>query len=118
MSVTPNCFLNFSKAALNENDEFSKRNSLSRAYYAAYHLAKKYFSTLSTEENNVGMHKAFIDALMMHPQDSLERKVGIQLQTLHSRRVKADYKIHLTIPISDPAMQISAVENVFKLLSK
>ena len=117
MSVSPDCFLNFSKTALNEIDEFSKRNSLSRAYYAAYHLAKSHFPTILIEDANVGMHKSFIEALMKCPQDSLERKIGMQLHTLHIRRIKADYKIQLDIPKSDPAMQITGVEKVFKLLS-
>lgn len=114
MSVQPNAFLESAKALISENTEIAKRNSVSRAYYAAFHRAQITYPFVPPRGKST--HKSYFEHLELFPPGSVERVLGVKLKTMHGRRVIADYKLRAEIPISMPAMQIIAAEDVYELL--
>lgn len=79
--------------------EARRRTILSRCYYAAYHHLRGHSCARSFDEyapGNTGMHKRFITYLAKHT-DSQVRLAGARLSSLYSLRLRADYRIGLTI---------------------
>lgn len=117
MSVTPADFLACAEAHAQHNDEMSKRNAISRAYYAAFHKAQEKFPLPKTTNMGMGIHSSYIDNLIETDKNSESRRIGLKLKTLHSRRARADYNITQDLPTADTAMQIAAAKELFTFLS-
>jgi len=118
MSVSPSDFFQSAKELASNVDEISRRNSVSRAYYAAYHHMSSIipYDGDSVNGRNAGMHRSYINQLMEANQDSVERKAGVKLQSLHARRVKADYRICDNLDARMVSMQIDGVNFIFNLV--
>lgn len=115
MSVTPSDFLDSAqKLAAAGNDEMSQRNAISRAYYAAYHRS---CASLPPEKTggNTGMHRSYINQLMAADPGTIERNAGVKLNSIYSRRIRADYRLHENLSVGAVAMQISAATELFQL---
>ena len=69
------------------------RNGISRAYYAAFHIAKSFLESNSNlqRRNNEGSHEFVINALKKQRDNEL-KEIGMELDTLRIRRVRADYQ--------------------------
>lgn len=67
------------------------RNCISRSYYAAFHLFDAWYNSLSPDEKAGGnSHEKVIRTLLNHSDECLNDQ-GKLLNTLKSRRNKADY---------------------------
>jgi len=119
MSVTPSDFLQSAIALSNNIDEMAQRNALSRAYYAAYHLAVQHIKLDATEhgEERKGVHRRFIDQLQEHDGGSTERNVGGRLNQMYQRRIVADYRLDESLRHDSVARQIDVARQVFHLLT-
>lgn len=118
MSVKPLDFLTAAIELSTVNSEISKRNALSRAYYAAYHTAIENFpldESYTPPDKNSGMHKKYISYLMSRDTTSTERLIGIALGKLLKKRVKADYHLDANLELDDLALQIGGTKSVFKM---
>ena len=62
------------------------------------------------------MHRRYIEQLLAANPGTLERNTGVKLNSLYSRRIKADYRLQDDLPVSAVAMQISAATELFQLL--
>lgn len=119
MPVSPSDFLESAAAIIAaDTSEISIRNSLSRAYYGAFHCASEAFpvETLPASDEdaeNAGMHKKYINRLLQG--NKIEREAGVKLGALHSRRIKADYKLTISVPVRDVAMQIDGTKILFSI---
>src|SRR5690349_21099744 len=92
-----------SNGSPSSNREAFDRSAISRAYYAAYHHAKKWHDGLIAPGSNQGPgggeHQTLINRLK-NPSASVgpyeqkqSRMLGAKLSALRDRRVVADYKI-------------------------
>ena len=118
MSVKPLDFLTAAIELSTVNSEISKRNALSRAYYAAYHTAIENFpldESYTPPDKNSGVHKKYISYLMSRDTNSTERLIGIALGKLLKKRVKADYHLDANLELDDLALQIGGTKSVFKM---
>lgn len=118
MSVTPSDFLDSARViASSGKDEMSQRNAVSRAYYAAYHRSCEIIPPIKREaDNKVGMHRGYIDQLMEAEPSTKERTAAVKLSTMHSRRIKADYRLNEFFRQDSVAIQLSAATELFDLL--
>ncbi|HDG98751.1 MAG TPA: hypothetical protein ENG73_11400 [Desulfobacterales bacterium] len=82
-----------SKESLPKVDEEAKlRTSISRAYYAAHHKARRYLEKEGYRVPKDGTAHGFvIDSLKRHP-DGKYRILGIHLDRLLKDRIRADYR--------------------------
>lgn len=116
MCVKPCDFLNSAIQLAGSGDEMSKRNALSRAYYAAYHHAIEICDPVGEdEEARTGMHRRFIEGLVQSDPGTLNRRVGVKLNTLYAKRIKADYRLTDEIVASQVALQINDARAVLAL---
>jgi hypothetical protein len=75
------------------NGQAECRSSISRAYYAVHHLACDFFETIGLRAPTSGeAHVAIIQGLLESGDDELSA-IGSDLETLHSQRHAADYKL-------------------------
>src|SRR4051812_32522353 len=118
MSVTPEQFIECARELAKSLDEISTRNSLSRAYYGAFHAIQSQIPPVTNHDDDmpIGMHKRYIAQLMDAPNNSPERKLGIKLNALFSRRRKADYFLSADFRSIDAALQLSVADEVITLL--
>jgi uncharacterized protein (UPF0332 family) len=99
VSVTPQCFFSFAQEALQQVDnEFSSRNSASRAYYAAYHCcyAERARCPSLKEDELKGSHDKLysrIGNLESSPANDLLKKMGYLAKMMKSVRHSADYSV-------------------------
>lgn len=119
MSIRPLDFLAAAIELSTVNTEISKRNALSRAYYAAFHTACEKFpldKSYTPPNNDVGVHKKYISYLISRDAASVERLMGLALQKLHKKRIKADYKLDENLMPDDLALQIEGTKKIFKMV--
>jgi hypothetical protein len=119
MSVSPSDFLQSAKEFATSTSEISKRNGLSRAYYAAYHLSSEKFpldENFTPTNLKAGAHRKYISYLETFAAGSLQRIIGVHLNKLYSKRIKADYKLSENINPSDLALQLAGTDQIFYLI--
>ena len=103
MTVSPRDLLREARyAAHRKDEETARRTAISRAYYAAFHAARKYHTRLpkpGRSKANVGDHENLIHQLR-NPDpslpDELRKKstvVGTLLLKLRPSRMLADYEL-------------------------
>lgn len=116
MSVTPKDFLdsaeNLSKSG---SDEMTQKNILSRAYYAAYHRSCEFIKPEESDEN-VGVHKRYINQLMRGENGSKERKIGGRIRSMYLRRRSADYLLQDAIKNDASGLQLGTAKELFLLI--
>lgn len=108
MAIGYRDFMGYASEAINAEDcEFSRRNSMSRSYYAVYHAALAYGDSVSVppvSDFSGPTHRKLSKFFEgnMHADKSLRlqlRRLGYQLKQLHQGRCDADYEIDETITI-------------------
>lgn len=113
MSVTPKEFLDSAiELSKSGQDEMTQRNVVSRAYYAVYHQSCALIKPENSDEN-VGIHRRYINQLMKGDNGSTERRLGSKIKSMYSRRVIADYCITENIDRLAVAIQINAAKDLF-----
>ena len=81
------------------SEQAKLRSAISRAYYAAFHQAKRFLENkehLTIPLQNV--HKFVINQFQNYP-DPVRQKIGNRLQVLRGYRNQADYEESITITI-------------------
>ncbi len=74
-------------------DEASLRSAVSRAYYGAFHLAREFLEAIRRPvPRNVNAHVEVARQLQRSGQRDAYR-AGSLLGDLHSKRIKADYRL-------------------------
>lgn len=114
MAVTFGDFLDFAKS-LPEDREIDIRNSISRAYYAAYHACYPNYSHDRLAEG--GVHNKLISALIKSPS-AQDRRVGYILQQIKSLRTVADYSLTEAITVTDKRAAVKQTESLLAILPK
>lgn len=120
MSVTPQNILDSAIEMQDDASEMATRNTISRAYYAAYHLAIDVFPVdkKAAQNSQTGVHDTYITQLQKSNPDSVERFTGVKLNTLKGKRRKADYFLNDDIRPFEAAMQIKTAEELFSTLEE
>jgi len=114
MPIEPLDFLNIAKS-YPETSEIERRNTMSRAYYAAYHACNQRFKASNT--HNGGMHEKLIQSSINSP-DKNDRILGYLLRPLKGLRVKADYHIDVDIVVAERQDAITHAEKIIEKLNQ
>lgn len=95
-----------------------RRSVISRAYYAAFHPAKRlvYYRQYERESKEGGEHKRIWVALRIKGEPQ-ERPLGNWGETLFGLRVAADYKTTPDKPITDSSVE-RAIEDAKKIRNR
>ncbi|WP_026600230.1 hypothetical protein [Methylomonas sp. 11b] len=107
-------FLQFAKA-LPDDSEIQIRNSISRAYYAAYHHCLDVYKMDSSADG--GVHAKLISGLVKSP-DTNDKKIGYILKQLRALRTTADYDLSSTVTANDKYTTVSQTERLIDILPK
>jgi len=114
MPIDKQAFLQFAKS-LPENTEIQIRNSVSRAYYAAYHACLEVYKMDGSADG--GVHAKLISGLTKST-DANDRKIGFILQQLKGFRTVADYHLSATVLVQDKETSIKQTEKLLEALLK
>lgn len=114
MTINKEDFLSFAKS-LPEDSEINLRNSMSRAYYAAYHGCGEIYAHDRSAAG--GVHNQLIEGLKHSPNIN-DRKLGFILDQLRSYRTMADYFLSQSITLSDKQVTIKQTEKLLELLAE
>jgi len=126
MSVSPRDLLREARdIAARADVETARRTAISKAYYAAYHGAKRYHDLLpkpGRSKANVGEHDNLIHQLQ-HPDQTLsaeERKrsmvAGGLLLRLRPMRIRADYELQAEVSVPDVGDAIELAAQTLNLV--
>ncbi len=125
MSIQPTDLLDLAER-LETGAECDRRASISRSYYAAYHLCLDWHQALpepgSVAGKAGGKHQELINQLQNPgpgiPQElkKLSRKLAIKLQTLRDRRVLADYKLRDALADNEAVTQLQQSRDMMNLM--
>ena len=126
MSVCAEDFLSTAKDLLNNgNCEIDYRNSMSRAYYAAFHLLKTITDTLPSSTNSnpaYDSHNDTIDKLLLFPKDVEQRVIAKAIRNdiikRKAQRKSADYKLNQSINEKDAEAQLESVSLLFDEINR
>lgn len=126
MSISPQDLLSWAKRLLaGAASETELRDTISRAYYAAFHEARHFHDTLPAKgqapRKRVGIH-AKLSHRLQNPSlprsDERYRRsqvLGHHLKFLHARRVEADYRLDVDIDRAKVERIVERVDRVFEL---
>lgn len=96
MSLSPEDILNLAESLCTSPEEASYRFSVSRAYYANYHEAKRLAEDLGLQlGTGMGVHQSLISSFRGHGHS--HEKIAGRLNRLKIARVKSDYRLSESI---------------------
>lgn len=105
MSVSYQDFLDFAEIHIIDNQkgtEIEFRNSISRAYYAVYLLAKEIAEKLPAPNGvNMTQSGSHEKVIAKFDKDPKLKRIAYLIQQQKLKRCEADYDIHLTITHSE-----------------
>ncbi len=109
-------FLEFAKK-MDTTCEAGSRSCVSRSYYCTYHETKKFMEdklNINVDGiTNLGMHERVSKTLIDDKNPRL-KGLGYKMQTLHSRRVTADYHLDKTCTAVSANEAITEAEKILK----
>lgn len=108
MPIEAKSFIAFADNAIKNDDEFSVRCSVSRAYYGAFHIARIYLGL-----DEYANHNEVIDGIR-----SDDYTLGSMLSSLHSSRKLADYRISRNCNKEKAFWHIEKCKNFIRSIKK
>jgi uncharacterized protein (UPF0332 family) len=95
--MNPRLFLELARFFANSSglpfDRASFRSAISRAYYAAYHVAVRFLATIHVEIKEPAKGHDAVRQAFLFCSDPLAKEIGVMLRTLHTQRKWADYEL-------------------------
>lgn len=118
-------FLDSAKELAQNKNETAFRNSISRAYYCAYHAVLPLDESLANHggiKTDVGVHEQLISKLENCPRSvqnwATFKSIGVLMRYLKKLRVEADYDLASEISIEQAQQQIKQAEKVLAKISE
>lgn len=112
-------FLTLAESYVAETTEADWRSAVSRAYYAAFHVARDFLSTLGFETPRADLAHAFLWRRLGNSGHAPLALAGSRLNQLRGERNRADYDLNLDLAWKDAqaavrsaAMIIAEVQNL------
>ncbi|MFO2968471.1 HEPN domain-containing protein [Legionella pneumophila serogroup 1] len=107
------------KILVNGQSEIDYRNATSRAYYSAYHEAKRVGARSNGHSKKSGTHNMLIEKLKTHigitPIDQALKQIGILLSMCKKQRTKADYFLNVQYSKTDAQQTINLADKILQL---
>jgi uncharacterized protein (UPF0332 family) len=109
-------FLALADAWIQEATEAEWRSAVSRAYYAAFHEARRLFRDLRFRVPRGDQAHAYLWLRLSNCGDPQVRLAGSDLNTLRRERNRADYDLEQTLGHSDALLQVGSARRIIQIL--
>jgi uncharacterized protein (UPF0332 family) len=90
-------FLSLARTLTNQGTEPARRTAISRAYYAAFHVARDWLESLGFVFPDSDRSHAYLWLRLQNCGEAAVEDAGRDLQDLRSERNVADYDLHLPV---------------------
>jgi uncharacterized protein (UPF0332 family) len=114
--MNPRKFLTLARRLAAGTEEEDWRTAISRAYYAAFHVACDLMTSLGFTVPNAEVAHGYLWLRLQNCGNRLVIKAGSDLKDLRSRRNRADYQMQRTISSADAWNAISQADSLLKAL--
>jgi uncharacterized protein (UPF0332 family) len=112
MAITEHDFLTSSKKLAAMPGEADWRSAISRAYYAAFHAARRLLTDLSFTVPRADRAHGYLMLRLQNCGVPVIQKAGADLSTFRGKRNVADYDIHHTITAALAQMLVRHAEDL------
>jgi uncharacterized protein (UPF0332 family) len=112
MAITERDLLTTSQRLAGMRDEAAWRSAISRAYYAAFHAARRLLTDLGFIVPRADRAHGYLTLRLQNCGTSAIQKAGADLSTFRGKRNVADYDIHNTIAAALAQMLVRHAEDL------
>jgi uncharacterized protein (UPF0332 family) len=109
-------FLAQAERWIQETDEAHWRSAVSRAYYAAFHVARDLFRDLGFQVPRAGIAHAYLSMRLSNSGDITIQAAGSDLNRLLTGRNQADYDIHRMLTQPDALQLVRLARRIIQRL--
>ena len=109
-------FLTLASRMATEVTEADWRSAVSRAYYAAFHIARKLFADLGFVVPRADRAHQYLVFRLSNSGEALVEGAGRDLETLRRLRNRADYDETPTVTRSQAAAAVQLAEAIIQIL--
>ena len=109
-------FLKLAETWITGSTEAEWRSAVSRAYYAAFHVARKLLRDLGFQVPRGDRAHAYLWLRLSNCGDSGVRRAGSDLNSLRGDRNRADYDVEQTLAHADALLQVGAAAKIIQIL--
>ncbi len=114
--MDPRKFLNQARRLASSTEEEDWRTAVSRAYYAAFHVACDLMADLGFTVPNADRAHAYLWLRLQNCGNASVEKAGRDLNDLRRRRNNADYELSRPIRSNDPVAAIREADSIILIL--
>jgi uncharacterized protein (UPF0332 family) len=97
-------------------EEEDWRSAVSRAYYAAFHVARRLLSDVGFVVPRGDRAHAYLWRRLSNCGDTQVQLAGSDLNTLRGDRNRADYEVQQTLSHNDALLQVHAAARIIQIL--
>jgi uncharacterized protein (UPF0332 family) len=109
-------FLNVAQNLLSEPTEAAWRSAVSRAYYAAFHVARELLEALGFACPKAERAHAYLWRRLSNCGEPQVQNAGRELNDLRGDRNQADYEVHRSLPKKIAEGQVLMARRIIDLL--
>jgi len=114
--IQPEDFLNLAESWIQSGSEAEWRSAVSRAYYAAFHKARRLFTDLGFQPPRGDQAHAYLWLRLLNCGDPQIQVAGSDLNTLRRDRNLADYGIDQNLSQTDGLTQVQSARQIIQVL--
>lgn len=114
--IDPREFLRLAESWIGGTSEAEWRCAVSRAYYAAFHVARRLMRELGFQVPRGDRAHAFLWLRLSNCGDAHIQVAGSDLSTLRRDRNAADYDVDRSLSQPDALLQVVAARNIVQAL--
>jgi uncharacterized protein (UPF0332 family) len=109
-------FLTLARHLANGTTEAEWRSATSRAYYAAFHIARQFFQDAGFTVARADRAHIYLSRRLLNAGDPHVIKAGSDLNDLRGSRNEADYDLHRPVTQGMAALQVRLAEQIIRFL--
>jgi len=113
--MNPQDFLGLARTLATDTTEAAWRSAVSRAYYAAFHVARDWFSALGFTVPHGDQAHRYLTLRLSNCGDPKVEGAGRELDTLRRDRNRADYDLHLPVRAIAAHASIQMAEQIIQV---
>jgi len=114
--MNPRDFRTLAFTLVGNNDEADLRSSISRAYYAAFHVASDFFTALGFRVPNAEQAHAYLWLRLSNCGDPHVVRGGRRLNRLRQQRNLADYDLRQPVSSTSALYEVQEGDEIIDLL--
>jgi uncharacterized protein (UPF0332 family) len=115
--IQPEDFLKLAEVWIHGGSEAEWRSAVSRAYYAAFHKARRLFAELGFQPPKGDQAHAYLWLRLLNCGDPQVQAAGSDLNSLRRDRNRADYAVDQNLSQSDGLTQVQSARQIIQVLT-